>query len=293
MAGDWIKMRTSLLTNPRVNGIARELENSKLAGRALSTGFGGAMSEIVTRNVMRHVTVSSLLVVWGAANEHTRDGIFSNADLSDIDDMTGIPGFGAAMVSVGWAIHDAEQQTVILPNFNEYNTSGSERSATAKTGAERQKEYRDRVKLQESVTKSDVTGDVTSNRREEKRREDKDSTSPAKLPTCPAQSLIDLYHEVLPELPRVKLMPAKREKALKAFWQFVLTSKKTDGHPRANDAAEAVAWIRQFFERARSNDFLMGRTPRTGEHANWQCDLDFLLTDKGRIQVIEKTKEIA
>ena len=63
MAGDWIKMRTSLLTNPKINGIARKLEESTAAGKALSNGYGGVMSEIVTRAVMRHVTVSSLLVV--------------------------------------------------------------------------------------------------------------------------------------------------------------------------------------------------------------------------------------
>jgi hypothetical protein len=37
----------------------------------------------------------------------------------------------------------------------------------------------------------------------------------------------------------------------------------------------------------------MGRTGRQGEHANWQCDLDFLLTEKGMKHVIEKTKETA
>ena len=182
MAGDWIKMRTSLLTNPKVNGIARELECSSQVSRALATGYNGHMSEIVTRNVMRHVTVSSLLVVWGAANEHTKDGVFTNADLSDIDDMVGIPGFGEAMEVVGWAVYDEESNSVTLPNFNEYNTSGQVRSAGAKTGAERQKEYRDRKKAQESdvtgdVTR-DVTSDVTSNRREEKRREDIKPSSP-------------------------------------------------------------------------------------------------------------------
>lgn len=172
MAGDWIKMRTSLLTNPRVNGIARELESSMEAGRVLSTGYSGCMSEIVTRNVMRHVTVSLLLVIWGAANEHTKDGIFHDADLSDIDDMAGIPGFGKAMESVGWIVFDEAEFTVTLPNFNEYNTSGSERSATGKSNAQRQKEYRDRKKDAKNVTENNVTRNVTRNRREEKRRED-------------------------------------------------------------------------------------------------------------------------
>lgn len=182
MAGEWIKMRTSLLTNPKVNGIARILEESPDTGRALSNGFNGPLREIVTRNVTRHVTVSSLLVVWGAANEHTKDGIFENADLSDIDDMVGIPGFGEALVSVGWAEYDEERQRVIFPNFSEYNTSGSERSASGKTGAERQREYRERKKAgisSKSDVTCDVTCDVTSNRREEKRREEDNPKAPA------------------------------------------------------------------------------------------------------------------
>lgn len=58
-------MRPSLLTNPKVNGIARILETSPEVGRALGVNFNGAMNAIVTRNVMRNVTVSLLLTVWG------------------------------------------------------------------------------------------------------------------------------------------------------------------------------------------------------------------------------------
>ena len=181
MAGEWIKIRPSLLTSPKINGIARVLESDKRVSPSLSTGFNGVMSEIVTRNVMRHVTLSSLVTIWGNANEHTHDGVFKNADLSDIDDMVGIIGFGDAMASVGWAEFDEEQNTVTLPNFNEYNTSGQKRSANAKTSAERQKEYRERKKLQESNVTRDVTSYVTSNRREEKRRED--ITTTPKSPT--------------------------------------------------------------------------------------------------------------
>lgn len=177
MAGDWIKMRTSLLTNPKVNGIARFLEDSRDVARSLSTGYSGTMNEIVTRNVMRHVTVSSLLVVWGAANEHTKDGVFTNADLSDIDDMVGIPGFGKAMQAVGWADFDEESFSVTLPNFTEYNTSGASRSANAKSGAERQREYRQRKKATDIDASGDVTGDVTRDRREEKRREEKEENT--------------------------------------------------------------------------------------------------------------------
>lgn len=123
--------------------------------------------------------------------------------------------------------------------------------------------------------------------------EAKASLSPAKLPTCPTQDLIDLYHEKLPELQAVRLLSDTRKKALSTFWKWVLTSKRSNGTPRAASADEALAWIAEYFTRARDNDFLMGRMAQVGSHASWQCDLDFLLTEKGKKHVIEKTKEAA
>lgn len=118
-------------------------------------------------------------------------------------------------------------------------------------------------------------------------------SSSAKLPTCPTQSVIDLYHEVLPEMPQVRMTTRSRDKAIGHFWKFVLTSKKQTGEPRAKTHEQASAWIRSYFEMARHNDFLMGRVPRAGTHANWKCDLDFLLSERGMKQVIEKTEEVA
>lgn len=169
MAGDWIKMRTSLVTSPKVNGIARILERSTEVGRMLAVNPNVTLSDVVTRNVTRYVTVSLLLSVWSAANEHTSDGIFHNADLSDVDDIVGVPGFGQAMASVGWAIHDVENDCVILPNFNDYNKTGTERHASA---AERQRRYREKKRATSDVTR-DVTEGVTGDDREEKRRDEK------------------------------------------------------------------------------------------------------------------------
>jgi uncharacterized protein YdaU (DUF1376 family) len=115
-------------------------------------------------------------------------------------------------------------------------------------------------------------------------------TSPDKLATCPTEKIIQLYNQTLHELPSVKLMTDKRKKAIGKFWRFVLTSKKSDGKPRAENSEQALDWIEAYFLRVLENDFLMGKTGRTGEHAKWQCDLDYLLTDKGMTQVIEKTR---
>ena len=224
MAGDWIKMRPSLLTSPKVNGIARHLEEDRDVARKLSNGFGGCMNEIVSRCVMRHVTVASLMLVWGAANDHTEDGVFKNADLSDLDDIAGIPGFGRAMESVGWAVYDEGGNSVTLPNFNEYNTTGHVRSSGAKSAAQRQREYRERKKADISNVTSDVTNDVTSNRREDKRREEvntppapqegDDGTWDIDDPTDPPCEPADIAAEQPGKRPR----KAKTERTTFATW---------------------------------------------------------------------------
>jgi len=116
-------------------------------------------------------------------------------------------------------------------------------------------------------------------------------SSADKLPPCQGKAIVDLYHQILPELPSVQVLDSKpRQAALRKTWAWVLTSVKSDGERRATNAAEALEWFRAYFERARENDFLMGKTPRSGPHANWRCDLDFLLTDRGMKHVIEKTQ---
>jgi hypothetical protein len=126
---------------------------------------------------------------------------------------------------------------------------------------------------------------------EQKQEQEKRPTasSAAKLPTCEVVKVIDLYHDILPEMPKVRLQTKDRVRSITKTWGWVLTSTKDGGTRRATTAEEALAWFGEYFRRARDNDFLMGRTPRSGEHANWRCDLDFLLTDKGMKHVIEKT----
>lgn len=165
-------MRGSLSSHPKVLRIAAIIEESRDVGKKLSTGFNGCLSEIVTRDVTRDVTLASLLRVWSATNEHTSDGVWRHMRPEDLDHIAGIPGFGAAMESVGWAVYDKEAGTLTMPNFLLHN-------APAKGGranAERQKRYRERHKsnannnVTSNVTR-DVTESVTSN--VEKRREEK------------------------------------------------------------------------------------------------------------------------
>lgn len=179
---DWIKMRSGLLTNPKVIRMAKILASNPEFLDWLTRGLG--LSRDVTRDEMRdvtvvtRVTVGSLLAVWASVNDAaTEDGFLKGIALSDIDDMAGVPGFGVAMGAVGWA-EEAEEGT-FFPNFDEHNSVAKQRvgeGKTAKTGAERMREYRQRQRETRDVT-SDVTRDVTVTRngdgREEKNREEK------------------------------------------------------------------------------------------------------------------------
>lgn len=125
--------------------------------------------------------------------------------------------------------------------------------------------------------------------------EEKKTTSSSSRPTipCPYEDIIALYHECLPMLPRVRLATDDRQRALRKRWGWVLSSTKTDGTRRAETAEQALAWFGEFFARAAGNDFLAGRTSKSPGHEGWRCDIDFLLTDRGLKQVIEKTEAAA
>lgn len=112
---------------------------------------------------------------------------------------------------------------------------------------------------------------------------------------CPYESIVAAYHEKLPTLPRVKLIDGKeRQAAMRKIWGWVLRSTKSNGTRRATTADEALKWLTEYFDRANANDFLMGRTTyKSPEHENWKCDFDFLISEKGMKQVIEKTVDAA
>lgn len=160
---DWIKMRSGLLTNPKVTKMARTL----LANPEFLEWYGNpeVTNESSQTVTMRHVTVvtrvvvGGLLPVWTAVNESVgRDGHLRHAGLFEVDVMSGIPGFGAAMAAVDWLTELPDDEGLEFANFIEHNTVEQERSTHAKTAAERAKEYRDRKALEKSGT---VTNGVT------------------------------------------------------------------------------------------------------------------------------------
>jgi hypothetical protein len=175
MSTDWLKMRTDLYRDPKICVIADLLmeENGPL-GRYVSQHKQCDMS--VTRNVMRNATVGSLLSVWGVLRHRgkpsAQDLTVTGVTLSVIDDIADMPGFGEAMKAVGW-VKETDNGILFPCFFREYNVEPG-KSGRSKA-AERQARYREKKKQESDVSQvnnDNVTRNVTSDDREEKRRED-------------------------------------------------------------------------------------------------------------------------
>ncbi len=104
MAGDWIKMRGNLWDDPRVSKLC-DLTNQ---GEAAIVG--------------------ALYWLWAAADQHTEDGCMPGLTLRQIDRKTGIAGFAAALVEIGWLRDDP--QGVVIVNFEEHNGTSAKRRCT-------------------------------------------------------------------------------------------------------------------------------------------------------------------
>ena len=91
---------------------------------------------------------------------------------------------------------------------------------------------------------------------------------------CPHQEIINLYHEILPELPQVKVWNETRQRLLRARW-------------REDPERQNLDWWRQFFEYVRESDFLMGRV--VGKDGSFfQADLEWLIRPNNFVKVIER-----
>ncbi len=146
MAGDWIKMRGNLWDDPRVASLVDATDTSEAQ------------------------VVGGLYWLWATADQHTEDGCMPGLTLRQIDRKTGIPGFGAALVAIGW-LEEAEHG-VVLMNFTEHNGSSAKRRAT---DAQRKANIRtvsasgaDKPRTQEGQE----APNLGAREREEKRREE-------------------------------------------------------------------------------------------------------------------------
>ncbi len=227
MATDWIRMRTDLYRDPKVSVIADLLmEPRGPLGRYVNQMCQCDMA--VTRNVMRNVTVGALVSVWGVMRQRgKRNGDAlqcSGVTALVLDDIADLPGFGDAMVACGWVVETDDG--IEFPNFfEEYNSDPHE--AAKSKNAQRQAAYRARKKAEEEEAERNVTRDVTVTPREEKRREEKNSSPDGEEIDAPGGA--DLLGD--------QVKPAKKPRKPKAETVKTLTVADLEADGVAPDAA--------------------------------------------------------
>lgn len=141
MSNDWIKMRASLLTHPKVVRIASALKADNLR------------------------TVGGLMSVWCLFDVHSIDGSLDGYTLDVLDEHLRWPGFAAQMVAVHWLC--IEPGKLLLPEFDTHNGASAKRRAQ---DADRKKNVR-------AASASDADKKRTREREEKEKEEKKKPAS--------------------------------------------------------------------------------------------------------------------
>lgn len=173
MAGDWIKVKTDLATDPAVIRTASTL---------------GLAEDMV---------VGKLCRLWSWANTHTEDGHATGVTLEWLDWFLNCDDFGTALVDVGWL--DVTDDGVMIPRFERHNGKSAKTRATARERKRRQRggdagKSAPDAETQRAATESNghaggVTQPGHTFDREEKRREELPpplSPPPETANPCPA-----------------------------------------------------------------------------------------------------------
>jgi hypothetical protein len=221
MAGDWLKMQKSITTDPAVIGIAARL------------------------GVTRFAVVGCLLEVWAWADTHTTDGNARGVTSALPDSLTGVTGFGAALIAAGWLVEHADG--IEFPRFDRHN------GQTAKRRALTQKRVAGhRYNCNAPGNARSVTPSVTKALPEKRREENKDiaasAAEPAEKKPRPRNPMFDALAEVTGADPHVnggqigkvsallsKASPPYSPDEVREFakrWRELLPWAKPSEHPR-------------------------------------------------------------
>jgi hypothetical protein len=131
----------------------------------------------------------------------------------------------------------------------------------------------------------------TEQNRTEQNRTEKDSMSKLdefqlpesgpgnQIPKCPYQKIVDLYHAILPELPKIKVLSEERKKQLKARW---LSGLSSNGYK-----SWSIEYWEGFFKHIRGSPFLMGQVAPSPGHKQFIADFEWVTKKSSFIKIIE------
>lgn len=117
---------------------------------------------------------------------------------------------------------------------------------------------------------------IPEERREETEAETESlsESSDSAPPNCPIQEIIELYHEELPMLPRVRIMTKTRETQIRQRW-------------REDPKRQNLDWWRKFFCYVAKSNLLTGKVENKDGSAPWMADFEWLTKMGNFVKVIE------
>lgn len=102
---------------------------------------------------------------------------------------------------------------------------------------------------------------------------------------CPADAIVRLYHEAMPDNPKVRVLNDARKKTIRTRWKEAASlTCKPFGYSSRDDGL--AAW-RQFFEVCAESDFLTGRAAAQPGKPPFLADIDFLMSPAGFAKCLE------
>lgn len=107
----------------------------------------------------------------------------------------------------------------------------------------------------------------------------------SKIPPCPHSEIINIYHEVLPELPRVVSWNKTREGYLKQRWRQMFIEFE------CKDTEDGLDWFRNdFFQFVKGSKFLTGKVV-TKDRKPFLADLEWMIKPTNFTKIIERKYE--
>lgn len=163
MAGDWIKLRTDLQSDPAVMRLSAVLKLDAFA------------------------VIGRLAAVWVWADTHAdRHGNVTLVSRDCLDSITQCPGFGAALEDVGWLkSNGGEGGGITFPRFERHMGEGAKARAQAAKRKRNQRERESRSSHGDVTKKSRTDRDDSVTRGEERREEKKEEERPPLPPAKP------------------------------------------------------------------------------------------------------------
>ena len=180
-----------------------------------------------------------------------------------------------------WLAENGWHHTRCDQEIAEYRSFLDKKSNAGKASAERRKNSRStgvEQLLNSSPSDEQLTTNhspLTSNQSKEAKASP-DLGKPKSVPPAPIQEIVEMYNNILPELPQTIVVNESRKRAISARWREVVTADKLDRQG-------GLDFFKWYFEMVKDSKFLTGKTK------DWKADMDFLFNPSKFPRIIEGT----